>query len=188
MKRIIVGITGASGVIYGIRLLDVLRAHQVESHLVLSDAAKKTIRIETSLTVEEVEKMASRIHDTDDLAASLSSGSFRTDGMVIAPCTIKTLSGIANSYTENLITRAADVCLKEKRRLILVVRETPLHKRHLELMVKAADLGAVILPPVPAFYSGPKSLDDIIDHTLGKILDVMNIEHHLFKRWGYEFE
>lgn len=188
MKRIIVGITGASGVIYGIRLLDVLREHQVESHLILSGAAKKAIRIETSLTVEEVEKMASRIYDTDDLAASLSSGSFRTDGMVIAPCTIKTLSGIANSYTENLITRAADVCLKEKRRLILVVRETPLHKGHLELMVKAADLGTVILPPVPAFYFKPESLDDIINHTIGKILDVMNIEHDLFKRWGDEYE
>ncbi len=184
MKRIIFGITVASGVIYGIRLLDILRAHQVESHLILSGAAKRNIRIETNFTVEEVEKMAGRVHGVDDLAASVSSGSFRTDGMVIAPCTIKTLSGIANSYTENLITRAADVCLKEKRRLTLVVRETPLHKGHLELMVKAADLGAVILPPVPAFYSGPKSLDDIIDHTLGKILDIMNIEHDLFKRWG----
>ncbi len=183
MKRIVVGITGASGVIYGIRLLSVLKTCRVESHLILSDAAKKNIGIETEFTVEEVEKMAGTVHRVDDLAASISSGSFKTDGMVIVPCTIKTLSGIANSFTDNLMIRAADVVLKEKRRLVLVVRETPLHKGHLELMVKAADLGAVILPPMPAFYHGPKSLDDIIDHTIGKILDILNIEHDLFERW-----
>ena len=183
MKRIVVGITGASGVIYGIRLLRILKAHQVESHLILSSAAKKNITIETEFTVEDVEKMAGQVHDVDDLAASISSGSFITDGMVIAPCTIKTLSGIANSFTDNLMIRAADVALKERRKLVLVVRETPLHKGHLELMVKAADLGAVILPPMPAFYSKPESLEDIIDHTLGKILDILNIEHHLFTRW-----
>ncbi len=184
MKRIIVGITGASGVIYGIRLLQALGAHQVESHLILSRIARQNIEIETGLTPEEVEKMACHVHRVDDLAAPVSSGSFRTDGMVVVPCTIKTLSGIANSYAENLLIRAADVVLKEKRRLILVVRETPLHRGHLELMMKAADLGAVILPPVPAFYSAPRSLDDIVNHTVGKMLDLLEVDHDLFRRWG----
>ncbi|HOD75021.1 MAG: UbiX family flavin prenyltransferase [Syntrophorhabdaceae bacterium] len=186
MKRIVVGMTGASGVIYGIRLLDTLRSHGAEPHLVISGAARKNILIETAFTVEQVEKMAHRVYDPDDLAAPISSGSFRTGGMVIAPCTVKTLSGVANSYTENLIVRTADVTLKEKRKLVLVVRETPLHRGHLELMVKAAGLGAVILPPMPAFYHRPKSLDDIIDHTVGKILDMLDIEHDLFRRWGTE--
>lgn len=183
MKRIIVAITGATGVIYGIRLLEVLKGMDVESHLILSEQAKVNIRYETDFSVEHVERLASRVHAATDLGACVSSGSFRTHGMVIAPCTIKTLSGIANSYNENLVVRAADVVLKERRKLVLVVRETPLHKGHLDLMARAADLGGIILPPVPAFYHGPRTILDIIDHSVGKILDLMDIEHSLFRRW-----
>ena len=183
LKRIIVGMSGASGVIYGIRLLEVLRDLKVETHLVLTDAAKTNILIETDRTVEDVEGLAHNVHGIRDLAAPISSGSFRTDGMVIAPCTMKTLSGVAHSYNENLLIRAADVTLKERRGLIVVVRETPLHKGHLELMHKVADLGGVILPPTPAFYHNPRSIQDLIDHTVGKILDIMGIDHSLYKRW-----
>ncbi len=183
MNRIVVGITGATGVIYGIRLLEVLRDASIESHLILSDVAKKCIGLETSFTVDHVESLAHRVYSVKDMAAPISSGSFRTHGMVIAPCTIKTLSGVAHSYDENLIIRAADVTLKERRRLILVVRETPLHKGHLELMTRVADLGGIILPPVPAFYHSPSTIDDLIDHAVGKILDLMGIEHSLFRRW-----
>jgi len=183
MKRIIVGITGASGVIYGIRLLEVLKEQGMETHLVLTDEAKKNILLETTSTVEDVEGLAYRVHNIRDLAAPISSGSFTTDGMVIAPCTIKTLSGVAHSYSENLLLRAADVTLKERRTLILVVRETPLHKGHLELMNRVADLGGIILPPVPAFYHSPRSISDLIDYTIGKILDVMKIDNSLYKRW-----
>ena len=183
MNRIVVGITGATGVIYGIRLLEVLRDAGVESHLILSDVAKKCIGLETSFTVDHVESLAYRVYSAKDMAAPISSGSFRAHGMVIAPCTIKTLSGVAHSYNENLIIRAADVALKERRRLVLVVRETPLHKGHLELMIRVADLGGIILPPVPAFYHSPCTIDDLIDHAVGKILDLMSIEHSLFRRW-----
>jgi 4-hydroxy-3-polyprenylbenzoate decarboxylase len=183
MKRIIVGITGATGVIYGIRLLEVLKELGIESHVMLSEAAKKNILIETSFTVKMVEEMAYKIHDIKNMAASISSGSFKTDGMVIVPCTIKTLSGVAHSYNDNLIVRAADVVLKERRRLILVVRETPLHKGHLELMSRVADLGGIILPPIPAFYHAPKTIDDLINHTVGKMLDLMDIDHSLYRRW-----
>ena len=183
MKRIIVGITGASGVIYGIRLLEVLKELNMEAHLVLTEEAQKNILLETTLTVEGVEGLAYKVHNIKNLAAPISSGSFKTEGMVIAPCTIKTLSGVAHSYAENLLIRAADVTLKERRRLILVVRETPLHKGHLELMKRVADLGGVILPPVPAFYHSPRRIEDLIDHTIGKILDLMEIDHSLYKRW-----
>lgn len=183
MKRIIVGITGASGAIYGIRLLEVLRELNIETYLILTAMAKKNILIETNFTVEDVEGLAYKGHDIRDLAAPISSGSFKTDGMVIVPCTIKTLSGVAHSYNENLLIRAADVTLKERRRLIVVVRETPLHKGHLELMCKVADLGGVILPPVPAFYYSPRSIEDLIDHAIGKILDLMEIDHSLYKGW-----
>lgn len=186
MKRIIVGITGASGVIYGIRLLEVLREQGVESHLILSDSAKRNISIETAYTVTAVEKLAHTVHDNKNMAASISSGSFRTDGMIIAPCTVKTLSGVAHSYNENLIVRAADVVLKERRRLILLIRETPLHKGHLELLGKVADLGGIILPPIPAFYHKPKRIEDIIDHSIGKLLDLFDIEHSLYERWKGE--
>ncbi|MCX5816886.1 MAG: UbiX family flavin prenyltransferase [Proteobacteria bacterium] len=183
MKRIVVGITGATGVIYGVRLLEVLKDLSIEAHLIFSDAAKQNISIETDLSVRHVEDLAYKVYDVKDLAAPVSSGSFRTYGMVIVPCTMKTLSGVANSYNDNLMVRAADVMLKERRRLILVVRETPLHKGHLELMSKVADLGGIILPPVPAFYHAPRNIEDLIDHTVGKILDLMDIDHSLFKRW-----
>ncbi len=181
--RIIVGITGASGVIYGIRLLEVLRDLKIEAHLILTEAAQKNIQIETSLTVEDVKGLAHEVHDIKDLAAPVSSGSFVTSGMVVAPCSIKTLSAIANSYNDNLLVRAADVCLKERRRLVLLVRETPLHLGHLELMARATRMGAVIMPPVPAFYHSPKSLEDIVDHTVGKVLDLFGLDAKLFRRW-----
>lgn len=183
-RRIVIGISGASGVIYGVRMLEHLRDIDCETHLILSKSAKLTIEIETSYHAKEVAAMADYTHDNKNMAASISSGSFLTDGMIVAPCTIKTLSGIANSYTDNLLVRAADVSLKEKRKLALVVRETPLHKGHLQLMTTAADLGAHILPPVPSFYHMPKTIDDIIDQTVGKVFDYMDIEHELFSRWS----
>lgn len=183
VRRVVVGITGATGVIYGVRLLDALRNTGIETHLILSDSGKKNIRIETDFTIEDIQGLASQVHDIKNLASSISSGSFRTDGMVIVPCTIKTLSGVAHSYNDNLIVRAADVVLKERRRLILVVRETPLHKGHLELMSRVADLGGIILPPIPAFYHSPRTIDDLLDHTTGKILDLLGIDNSLFTRW-----
>ena len=183
-KRIVIGISGASGVIYGVRMLGLLKEKDFETHLVLSEAGKKNIEIETSYKAEEVAAMASHVYDNKDVGAALASGSFLTEGMVVVPCTIKTLSGIANSYTDNLLVRAADVTLKEKRKLVLVVRETPLHKGHLRLMTMAADMGAHILPPVPSFYHQPKTIDDIIDQTIGKIFDYIGIKHDLFRRWG----
>ena len=183
-KRIVVGISGASGVTYGVRLLSLLRDTDYESHLIISDSGRLNIKIETRHTPEEVEAMADCVYDHKDMAAALASGSFLTAGMVVVPCTIKSLSGIANSYNENLLVRAADVTLKEKRKLVLVVRETPLHKGHLRLMTIAADMGAHILPPVPSFYHMPKTIEDIIDQTIGKVFDFFGIEHDLFKRWG----
>jgi 4-hydroxy-3-polyprenylbenzoate decarboxylase len=183
-KRLVVAICGASGVTYGIRLLTLLKDTGYEIHLVLSEAAKLNIEIETDCKLTEVEALADFIYDQNDMAASLASGSFLTEGMVVIPCTIKTLSGIANSYTDNLLVRAADVTLKEKRKLVLVVRETPLHVGHLRLMTLSAEMGAHILPPVPSFYHQPKTIQDIIDHTIGKIFDYLCIENQLFKRWG----
>ena len=183
-KRIVVGISGASGVIYGVRLLELLRDTDFETHLVLSKAGRLNIEIETEYDPDNVEAMADYVYDHKDMAASLSSGSFLTQGMVVAPCTIKSLSGIANSYNENLLVRAADVTLKEKRKLALVIRETPLHIGHLRLMTQAAEMGAHLLPPVPSFYHQPKTLQDIIDQTIGKVFDFMGVEHDLFKRWG----
>ncbi|MGD9576816.1 MAG: UbiX family flavin prenyltransferase [Syntrophorhabdus sp.] len=182
-KKLVVGITGASGVVYGVRLLTLLRNLHIETHLILSEGAKKNILIETDYCIEAVEELADVVHDDRDLGAPVSSGSFRTQGMVIVPCTIKTLSGVANSYNDNLIVRAADVTLKESRKLILVVRETPLHKGHLKLMHQVADLGGVILPPVPAFYIRPKRIEDLIDHTLGKVFDLLGIQNSLYARW-----
>jgi 4-hydroxy-3-polyprenylbenzoate decarboxylase len=183
-KRIIIGITGASGVIYGIELIRELAKKDLEIHLIISESGKKNITIETEYSVAEVESMAERVHDNGDLGAPLASGSFLTDGMVVAPCTIKTLSGIANSYSDNLIVRAADVALKERRKLVLLVRETPLHKGHLQLMATAADLGAHILPPIPSFYNHPETIEDIIHQTIGKVFDYLGIEHDLYRRWG----
>ena len=183
-KRLVVGISGASGVTYGVRLLSVLKETDYETHLIISKSGELNIKIETDYDPADVKALADYVYDPKNMAASLASGSFLTEGMVVVPCTIKTLSGIANSYNENLLVRAADVTLKEKRKLVLVVRETPLHKGHLRLMTMAADMGAHILPPVPSFYHMPKTIDDIIDQTIGKIFDFMGIEHDLFRRWG----
>lgn len=185
-KRIVVGISGASGVTYGVRMLELLRETDFETHLIISKAGRLNIEIETEYPPDDVEAMADFVYDHKDMAASLSSGSFLTEGMVVVPCTIKSLSGIANSYNENLLVRAADVTLKEKRKLVLVVRETPLHVGHLRLMTMAAEMGAHLLPPVPSFYHQPKTIEDIIDQTIGKVFDYMGIEHDLFKRWGAE--
>jgi flavin prenyltransferase len=182
-KRIIVGMSGASGIIYGVRLLEYLKDTEYETHLVLSEAGKLNIKIETDFSPEEVAAMADVTYDHKNVAAGPASGSFLTEGMVVVPCTVKTLSGIANSYTENLLVRAADVTLKEKRKLVLVVRETPFHKGHLRLMSQAADMGAHILPPIPSFYHFPKTINDIIDQTIGKVFDYLQIEHDLFRRW-----
>ena len=186
MKRLIVGLSGASGAIYGVRLLQVLRnVANVETHLVRSQAARQTLSLETDLSLRDVQALADVVHDARDIAASISSGSFKTAGMVILPCSIKTLSGIVNSYTDTLVTRAADVVLKERRPLVLCVRETPLHLGHLRLMTQAAELGAVIMPPVPAFYHRPQTLDDIINQTVNRVLDQFDIDlpEDLFTRW-----
>ncbi|HED4157284.1 TPA: UbiX family flavin prenyltransferase, partial [Enterobacter hormaechei subsp. hoffmannii] len=184
--RLIVGISGASGAIYGVRLLQVLRdVAGVETHLVMSQAARQTLSLETDLSLRDVQALADVVHDARDIAASISSGSFKTAGMVILPCSIKTLSGIVNSYTDTLVTRAADVVLKERRPLVLCVRETPLHLGHLRLMTQAAELGAVIMPPVPAFYHRPQTLDDVINQTVNRVLDQFDIDlpKDLFTRW-----
>lgn len=177
MKRLIVGISGASGAIYGVRLLQVLRdVAEVETHLVMSQAARQTLSLETDYSLRDVQALANVVHDARDIAANISSGSFKTAGMVILPCSIKTLSGIVHSYTDGLLTRAADVVLKERRPLVLCVRETPLHLGHLRLMTQAAELGAVIMPPVPAFYHRPQSVMDIVDQTVNRVVDQFDIE------------
>jgi 4-hydroxy-3-polyprenylbenzoate decarboxylase len=184
MRKLIIGISGASGAVYGIRALQVLRdVSDIETHLVLSPSAKRTILEETDWDVPAVEALADVVHSHRDIGAALASGSFQTIGMLVAPCSIKSLSGIVNSYSDNLLTRAADVCLKERRRLVLLVRETPLHLGHIELLGQAARYGAVVLPPVPAFYYRPQTVDDIVDHTVGKALDQFDIPHQLFQRW-----
>lgn len=183
-KRLVVAITGASGVIYGIRLLEVLRAsEEVETHLVISPAGKATIAQETDWKVSAVEALADVVYDVRDIGAAIASGSFATAGMVIIPCSIKTLSAIAHSYSADLISRAADVTLKEGRPLVLVVRETPLHLGHLRLMTQAAESGAVIFPPVPAWYGRPKTLDDVINGTVGRVLLRLGLENDLYTRW-----
>jgi 4-hydroxy-3-polyprenylbenzoate decarboxylase len=184
VKRLIVGISGATGAIYGIRLLEVLSKSDVETHLVITEAAQETILMETSWKVEDVKSLAKVSYDIKHLGADISSGSFLSEGMAIIPCSIKSLSGIANSFNENLLIRTADVTLKERRKLVLVVRETPLHLGHIELMLRASRMGAILLPPVPAFYFHPKTIDDLINHTVGKVLDLFGINHHLFNRWG----
>jgi 4-hydroxy-3-polyprenylbenzoate decarboxylase len=186
MKKIIVGISGASGVIYGIRLLEVLRnVADVQTHLVLSAAAGTTIRLETTYTLEQITALADVHYRFKDIAAAISSGSFRTDGMVIIPCSMKTLAGIAHSFSDNLLLRAADVVLKERRRLIIVPRETPLHLGHLRLMVQVTEMGAIVVPPMPAFYHRPQSVDDIINQTVNRLLDLLDITlpEDLFTRW-----
>ncbi len=181
--KLIVGISGATGAIYGIRLLEVLRELEVETHLILSEAAKKTIQLETSYDLKKIEDLAFEVHALKNIGASIASGSFQTSGMIIAPCSIKSLSAIAHSYNENLLIRAADVIIKEKRKLVLVVRETPLHEGHLELMAAVARRGGIILPPMPAFYHLPRSIADIVNQTVGKVLDQFDLEHNLYRRW-----
>jgi 4-hydroxy-3-polyprenylbenzoate decarboxylase len=182
--RLIVAITGATGVIYGIRLLEVLKKDRdMETYLILSKWAERVIEAETSWSAAEVKHLATFYYDVDDLSAPIASGSFKVDGMVVVPCSMKTLSAIANGYSNNLITRSADATLKEKRRLILVPRETPLSIIHVRNMLRAAQAGAVVLPPIPAFYYKPKTVDDIVNHSVGKILDCLGIEHDLFKSW-----
>ena len=182
MKRLVIGITGASGSIYGIRLLEAIKG-KVETHLILTQTAKEIITIETSYDIDSVMGLVSFVHDNDDLMSPISSGSFKTDGMVIIPCSIKSLSAVANSYNESLLARAADVTLKECRKLVLSVREKPFHIGHLKLMVKITENGGVIIPPIPAFYHKPETISDLIDHTVGKILDFLEIEHSLYKHW-----
>jgi 4-hydroxy-3-polyprenylbenzoate decarboxylase len=182
--RLILGISGATGAIYGIRLLEVLRERRLETHLIITPTSEKIIPQETSYSVKEVKHLAASVYENEDLSAPISSGSFKMDGMVIIPCSIKSLSSIAHSHNENLLIRAADVTLKERRRLVLVVRETPLHQGHLELMLQACRTGAILLPPMPAFYFHPKTIDDLVNQTLGKVLDLFGIDHDLFKRWG----
>ena len=183
-RRIVVGISGASGVVYGLKLLSALRDLGYESHAVVTRGGREVMKTEAGLCLEDITSSAAFAYDEDDLGAPISSGSFITGGMAVIPCSIRTLSAIAHSFNDNLLVRAADVTLKERRPLVLVVRETPLHAGHLQLMATAASHGAVILPPVPAFYHNPQTIDDIIAHTVGKVLDCFHITHRLYRRWG----
>ena len=182
-QRLIIGISGASGVIYGVRLLEALRTLPVETHLVMTRTAEVTLAHETDLKVAAVRKLADAAYKIDDLAAAISSGSFKTLGMIVAPCSMRSLGEIAHGLSSNLLTRAADVILKERRRLVLVARETPLTSIHLRNMLTLSELGAIVAPPMPAFYNRPKSLDDIVDHTVGRLLDLFGLETGKVKRW-----
>src|SRR5205085_1213994 len=182
--RLIVAITGGSGVVYGIKILEILKNLEVESHLVISKWGERNVKIETDKTIEYVKSLATKHYDNDNMAAAISSGSFKTDGMAIVPCSMKTLSSIASGYDDSLISRSAGVCIKESRRLVIVPRETPLSKIHLENMIKLVETGVVILPATPGFYHKPKSIDDLIINILGKVLDQFGIRHNIFRRWG----
>lgn len=184
VKKIIVAITGASGAIYGIRCLEALRRAEIESHAVISTSAEKTIEHETDYTVKDVKELCDVLYDVNDVGANISSGSFQVDGMIVSPCSIKTLSSIANSFNDNLISRAADVTLKERRKLVLMVRETPIHLGHLRLMEAVMEIGGIILPPIPAFYHKPVTVDEIVNHSVGKALDLFGIDAKLFERWN----
>jgi 4-hydroxy-3-polyprenylbenzoate decarboxylase len=183
-QRLVVGISGASGSIYGIRILELLKHTDVETHLVMSKSAEMTLAYESDLKPKDVRALAAVCHSVADIGASISSGSFHTMGMVIAPCSIKTMSEIANGVTSTLLTRAADVVLKERRRLVLAVRETPLHGGHLRTLVTLSDIGAIVAPIVPAFYNRPKTIDDIVNHTCGRLLDLFGIDTKAVKRWA----
>jgi flavin prenyltransferase len=183
-KRLIVGISGASGIIYGVRILQVLQGSGIETHLVMSDSARMTLSTEMSLSFEEVCDLATQVHNAKNIGATISSGSFKTMGMVVAPCSIRSLSEIAYGLTSTLLSRAADVVLKERRRLVLMVRETPLHAGHLKAMTQACENGAILLPPMPAFYARPKTLDDMVNHTVGRCLDLFDIETDMVNRWA----
>lgn len=183
-KKIVIAISGASGAIYGIRLLEVLKEQNIETHLVISEGAALTIKLETKYSIDEVKFLANYYYDDEDLGSTISSGSFKTSGMIIAPCSMKTLASIAHSMEDSLISRAAGVVLKDRRKLILMTRETPLHIGHLENMLKVANYGGIIAPPVPAFYNNPKAIDDIVNHSITRVLDFFDIETNLIKRWG----
>jgi len=183
-RRLIVGISGASGILYGIRILQVLQGSGIETHLVMSDSAKMTLATETDMSFKAVEALASEVHNAKNIGATISSGSFKTMGMVVAPCSVRSLSEIAYGNTGSLLTRAADVVLKERRRLVLMVRETPLHTGHLRAMLQASENGAILMPPLPALYARPESLDDMINHTVGRCLDLFDIETSLVTRWA----
>lgn len=185
-KRIVIGISGASGAIYGIRLLELLKSTDIESHLVISRSAQITIAQEEGRKIADIVKLADVNYGADDIAAAISSGSFHTLGMIVAPCSMRSLAEIAHGTTTSLLTRAADVVLKERRRLVLMVRESPLHLGHLRAMVAATEMGAIICPPVPAFYSKPTSIDDIVNHTVGRVLDLFDIDLGIVKRWRQE--
>lgn len=182
-KRLIVAITGASGAIYGVRILEALKDLNIESHLVMSDSAKLTMAAETDYKPAQIEALADFVHSAKNIGASISSGSFHTMGMVIAPCSIRTLSEIATGVTSSLVSRAADVILKERRRLVLLVRETPLHAGHLRSMTQVTEYGAIVMPPVPAFYARPSSLDEMVNHTVGRCLDLFDLDNNMVKRW-----
>ncbi|HBK44004.1 MULTISPECIES: UbiX family flavin prenyltransferase [unclassified Polynucleobacter] len=182
-KRLIVAITGASGTIYGVRILEALKDLNIESHLVMSDSAKLTMAAETDYKPAQIEALADFVHSAKNIGASISSGSFHTMGMVIAPCSIRTLSEIATGVTSSLVSRAADVILKERRRLVLLVRETPLHAGHLRSMTQVTEYGAIVMPPVPAFYARPSSLDEMVNHTVGRCLDLFDLDNNMVKRW-----
>lgn len=183
VRRLIVGISGASGVIYGLRMLEVLRRSGLEIHLIMSKSAEVTLAHETNMKVAEVKKLADVVHVNSDLGAAVSSGSFKTDGMIVAPCSIRTASEIAYGITSTLMARAADVVLKERRRLVLMVRESPLHTGHLRTLTHLSEMGAIIAPPMPGFYTRPAQVDDVVDHTVGRVLDLFDIEVGLVKRW-----
>lgn len=182
-KRLIVGITGASGAVYGIRLLELLKDSEIETHLIISRAAHLTIASETTFKIADVEALADVVHANQDVGAACSSGSFQNLGVIIAPCSVKTMAEIATGVTANLISRAADVALKERRRVVLLLRETPLHLGHIKSMAAVTEAGAIVYPPVPAFYTRPASLEDMVDHTLGRVLDLFGIELNLVRRW-----
>lgn len=183
-RRMIIGISGASGVTYGVRLLQLLRNAGVETHLVMSKTAELTFAYETDLKIAAVRALANVNHAIDDMASAISSGSFRTAGMIVAPCSMRSMSEIASGVTTTLLTRAADVVLKERRRLVLMVRETPLHTGHLRTMTAVSEMGAIIAPPVPAFYAKPENLDDMVEHTVGRVLDLFDIDIGIVRRWG----
>lgn len=183
-RRLIVGISGASGIIYGVRILQALQGTGIETHLVMSDSARITLAAETDFSIKQVEALAGEVHNAKNIGASISSGSFKTMGMVVAPCSIRSLSEIAWGTTTSLLSRAADVVLKERRRLVLMVRESPLHAGHLRSMTQAVENGAIIMPPMPAFYARPKTLDDMVNHTVGRCLDLFDIETDLVNRWS----
>lgn len=184
MKRLIIGISGSSGVIYGIRLLEILRGLNVlETHLIITASARLTIPLETDYSIADVERLAHVVHAPEDHTAAIASGSYITEGMVVAPCSMKSLSGIVHSYADNLLLRAADVCLKEQRRLVVLPRETPLHIGHCKLLYEAAQMGVVIMPPMPAFYGRPGTIDDLVNNTLGRVLDLFGIDAGIVRRW-----